>query len=249
MLKRILKLLIAYGGWILLAFVLWHLREKFFFKFNALFPQNQNIHWEQVMSIRQDRLGQRRWRDERPLILMLGDSHFEMANWYDLFDGRFAIRNEGLSQAKIHDVTRLAAEIPRIRPTMVLLFCGINDLGSGRTANQALQDYIRLLNQVCATITKERLVIISIMPVASIRLKDGSKDLNEKVQTLNANLKNYCTKEGIAYVDVSSAISIDGILSEDLTWDGLHLNSKGYSQLASSIQPTLIELYGKFEKK
>lgn len=247
---RILKHIAPWAGWILLFLLAWQFRARLGFKIDSWFPlTSQNAKWEQIVRTKTASLRDTPWQDERPLLLMLGDSQVEMGNWYDLFQGRFAVRNAGLSQAKIQDVTRLAEAIPRIRPAMALLFCGINDLGIGRTADDALKDYFQLLNQVCADMAKERVMVISIMPVSDRRLADGSKDLNAKVQVLNSNLKIHCAKEGIAFVDVSPAISNDGTLRDDLTWDGLHLNPAGYHQLAARIQPPLIQIYGQIGKK
>ena len=247
---HLLKIVAPWGGWILLFLLTWHLREHLLFRIDSWFPlTSQSARWEQIVQARTASLRDTPWQDERPLILMLGDSQVEMGNWYDLFQGRFAVRNAGLSQAKIKDVSSLANGISPIHPAMVLLFCGINDLGTGRTSDDTLKDYFQLLDQVCGDVARDRVMVLSIMPVARRRLADGSKDLNAKVQVLNANLRQHCEKEGIAFVDVSPAISNDGMLREDLTSDGLHLNPQGYHQLAASMQPPLLRLYDKAGRK
>lgn len=246
---RIFKITASAGGWILFFLLLWQVRERLQFKISSWLPLFQEkSKWQQIIALKEADLRETSWKDQRPLILMLGDSQVEMANWYDLFQGRFAIRNAGLSQAKIADVSKLAESTPRIQPAIVLLFCGINDLGAGHSADDAFADYIQLLNQVCKG-RSHRVMVISIMPVAERRLGEGSKDLNTKVHALNAKLQRHCEQAGIAFVDVSPGITQNGFLREDMTWDGLHLNPAGYHHLAASIQRSLLRLYDQIETK
>ena len=250
MIFRIIMISSAAGGWILLTLLAWQFRDRLRCKIDSWFPPVEEVaRWQMVVEDKKNNLRETPWKDERPLILMLGDSQVEMGNWYDLFQGRFAIHNAGLSQAKIQDVAHLADEIPRIQPAVVLLFCGINDLGAGRSADVAFKDYLQLLNQVCASMTKERVVVVSIMPTTGRRLADINRDINAKVHALNAALERHCEQQGITFVDLNPTIANDGTLREDLTSDGLHLNPAGYHKLAASMQSPLTQLYGKIENK
>lgn len=180
---------------------------------------------------------------------MLGDSHVEMGAWYDLFRGHFAIQNAGLSQAKIQDVRRLAETISGIQPKRVVLMCGINDLGTGRAMEVAFRDYAQLLEKIRTNITADRVLVLSIMPVTPQRIADGSTDLNAKVKALNARLHEHCDRVGINYLDVSSAVSDNEGLRQELSWDGLHLNPTGYRKLADRMESFLEEKYDKAESK
>ncbi len=245
---RFIKKCAALGGWVLLFLLVWQFRSRLTFKVDSWFQKAQgNSHWEQIVKTKNNNLHEVSWEDNRPLILMLGDSHVEMGNWYDLFHGRFAIRNAGLSQSKIKDVTTVAKGITTDRPDMAVLLCGVNDLGGGATVEDAFEDYQKLLDQVGTVIPKDRLIVISIMPVTRIRLGDGSQDLNTKICATNTSLKNYCEQANIMFVDILADVSKDNMLREELTWDGLHLNQKGYQRLADSIKIPLLSLYGKIE--
>ena len=243
---RILKQAAPWTGWILLGLLAWQFRGRVLFKVDSLFlKHSQAVEWEQIIQAKKASLEQVRWQDSRPLILMLGDSQVEMGPWYELFRGRFAIRNAGLSQAKTADVACLARATAAIHPEMVVLMCGINDLGAGRSVDDALKDYFQLLGQIGADLSPNRIVALSVMPVASRRIADGSRDLNARVRELNARIHDQCLKLGVAFLDVTPAVAEDGALRDALTWDGLHLNPPGYQKLARWMEPLLLETYGK----
>ncbi len=248
--KRILKITASLTGWVLLCLLAWHFRKSLLLKTSSLFLHvSAETKLEQMIQTKKSEIYHTPWRDERPLILMLGDSQVEMGNWYALFQGAFAIQNGGLSQAKITDVIRLSDEIFWIKPAMVILMCGINDLGAGRSVDDTLKDYRQLLEQVCADVAKERIVVMSIMPVASIRPGDGSRSLNACVKTTNASLQEHCDKLGIIFLDITPVISTNGALNVSITSDGLHLNPTGYQLLAGSIEPLLSRQYAQIRRK
>jgi lysophospholipase L1-like esterase len=245
-----LRKCLPWAGWLLWLLLIWQLRDRLRSRMDVWFPLlSPSNQWEQKVEAKMKDLRDIAWQDRRPLVMILGDSQVEMGNWYDLFRGVFSIRNGGLSQAKIQDVTRIAEIISSANPSIVVLFCGINDLGAGSSVEGAFRDYGKLLGRVSSSLGREQVVVVSIMPVSKGRLADGSQGLNARVLNLNAALQNYCAKEGFAYVDVTSAISENGMLKEELTWDGLHLNSMGYRQIAARIEPCLLGVYEKIGRK
>jgi len=249
MAARGINVAVSLGGWVLLGLLAWHFRERLFFKVDSLFSKHsQAVEWAHIVQAKKANLDQVRWQDRRPLILMLGDSQVEMGAWYELFSGRFAIRNAGLSQAKIADVACLAGATAEIHPEVVVLMCGINDLGAGRSVDDASKDYLQLLSQILADLRPNRIVALSVMPVARRRIADGSHDLNARGRALNACIHDHCMKLGITFLDVSPAVSENGTLSDALTSDGLHLNPPGYRKLAQWMEPLLLETYGKIQE-
>jgi|GEM_PF-3247968 len=235
---------ICLGGWILLGVLAWHFRGKLLFKMDSLFLwKSQKAQWEQLVQARIANLREVSWKDGRPLIVMLGDSQIEMGAWYDLFQGRFAVRNVGLSRAKIADVARLAKAVSGIKPEIVVLMCGVNDLGTGGSVDTAAKDYGQLLEDIRSKTDGERILVLSIMPVAWSRMADGSVELNARIKAMNVMLLERCNKLGIKYLDVAQLVSAQDALREDLTWDGLHLNPLGYRILAGSIEPALAKIH------
>lgn len=241
---------IPWVGWILFLLLAWPLRERIGFEVRDWFSlPSQSFQWAQKVDGKIEVMRDVRWQDPRPLVMMLGDSQVEMGDWYDLFQGGFSVRNGGLSQAKVSDVIRISEILSSSNASIVCLQCGINDLGAGSSVKDTLGDYSELLRRVSSRMGKDRIIVVSIMPVSSKRIADGSGELNDRVQNLNVGLQEYCAREGFDFVDVTSAISRDGMLNEELTVDGLHLNSGGYRQLAERIRPRLEKMYERITRK
>ena len=249
MLLTAIKVGMCLGGWVLFGVLAWQFRGRLLFKIDSLFPwKSQDAQWQQLVQARIANMREVSWEDVRPLIVMLGDSQIEMGSWYDLFHGRFAIRNAGLSRAKIADVSRLANAISGMNPEMVVVMCGVNDLGTGCSVDAAAKDYGRLLENIRGRMDGHRVLVLSIMPVARSRMADGSTELNASVSALNVRLNELCDKIGVSYLDVTRNLSAKDALREDVTWDGLHLSPPGYRILAEAIDPTLLKMHEKLRK-
>jgi lysophospholipase L1-like esterase len=68
----------------------------------------------------------------------------------------------------------------------------------------------------------------------------------EKILELNRWLKNYCTANGLVYLDYFTPMVDDkGLLKRDLAEDGLHPNATGYKIMAplaeAAIEKTLAD--------
>jgi len=184
-----------------------------------------------------------RWQDTRPLVIFAGDSEIELGNWYDYFSGAFAVRNCGLSSAKISDVTELVSVIDDPHPRAIILMCGINNLLRHDSPEASLGDYTNLLSVTQSRLHPNFILALSVMPVRESALDRHAHEVNEIVKNFNAKLAAWCQRQNVRFLDVSSAVAdTRGGLAEELTSDGLHLNRAGYRQLAAIIQPHLTDL-------
>lgn len=245
-----IKKALPWVGWILLLLLVFQLRARLRLKVAGWFPlASQSQQWERKVDDKIKEIRDIPWQDSRPLLIILGDSQVEMGDWYDLFQGRFSVRNGGLSQAKVNDVTRISEILSTSKASMVCILCGINDLGAGSSVKDTMESYSELLRRVSSRMGKDRIIVVSVMPVSRKRIADGSGELNGRVQSLNGGLRKYCVHKGIDFVDVTSAISRDGMLKEEMTVDGLHLNPGGYRKLAERIRPHLMEMHERLERK
>ncbi len=203
------------------------------------FPAGQRPNWEQVLESRQ-RAFSVPWQDPRPLVIMAGDSQIELGNWYELFAGGQAVRNCGLSSARIADVTRLVSAIGDRHPRLVVLMCGINDFFAGRTQAELIQDYDGLLETVRTHLNPESIIVLSAMPLRASPVDHAGQAFNAKVARFNTALADVCRRQQARFLDVSPAVTDDrGGLAAGLTFDGLHLNPAGYHRLAAAIAPQL----------
>ncbi len=226
-------------GWLLLALLLAGAAPRIRQHLVTHLPALQRENWRRVMAAKKSELADG-WRDQRPLLILAGDSHIEFGHWYDLFDGARAVRNCGLSRAKIADVTELVAAIGDRHPQMVVLMCGINNLGAGDTIADCLRDYATLVATGRSHLQPASILVLSAMPVRESLVDRASHQFNEAVRQFNTGLATVCGQQQVLFLNVNAAISdANGGLAASLTIDGLHLNADGYRRLAAALNAAL----------
>jgi len=231
--------LLCGSGWLVAVLLGLWLAPRAWQKLVLHWPGVQQADWNQVLAGRQQQLAIP-WQDARPLVLFAGDSQVEFGNWYDLFAGQWAVRNCGLSRAKINDVTSLVSALGDRHPQAVILLCGCNNMRQDTTAD-CLRDYTTLLAAVRTRLNPKTILVLSVMPVRESAVDSAAHQFNAKVAQFNAALAAYCGQQPqVTYLDIRPAVMDDrGGLADDLTVDGLHLNPKGYHRLAQLIQAQL----------
>lgn len=230
------------GGWLVALILVGWTAPRIYERLIFHWPAARQQEWRQTLAGKQKQLSAP-WRDPRPLILFVGDSEIERGNWYDLFQGNWAVRNSGLSRAKIKDVTQLAAALGDRHAQGVVLMCGVNSVG-GETLADCLQDYAALIHTVRSQLEPKFILVLSVMPVRESAVDREAHRFNATIAAFNGQLAAYCRQQPrVTFLDVNPAVQdARGGLADDLTVDGLHLNEQGYQQLAQVIAPRLVLL-------
>jgi lysophospholipase L1-like esterase len=219
-------------GWLLAMLLSCWAAPRIYHRLIFHFPAAQKEDWDQTLAEKERELSSR-WHDSRPLIILAGDSQIELGDWYDFFGGAWAMRNCGLSRAKIADVTRLVSAIGDSRPKMVVLMCGINSLGGHESLDSCLHDYEDLLLAVRAHLQPESILVLSVMPVRESAADRASHQFNAEINEFNTKLAACCRQHQVDFLNVNPAVAdTNGGLAAELTVDGLHLNREGYRRLA-----------------
>jgi lysophospholipase L1-like esterase len=172
----------------------------------------------------------------------LGDSHIEGGDWYQLFNGKLAVQNAGLSRARIEDTAELAAEIPSPSPSTVVVMCGINNLSSSDPVDSCLRKYTALFDTLQKEVHPQALFVLAVLPVRESSADPSRHLLNLEVEKFNQALENLCQSRHIAFLQLNSAVSLpDHGLSPEYTNDGLHLNPVGYRMLAAALLRSVVQ--------
>jgi len=229
-------LIVCATGWLLFlslsGLVAWRLYPKILLRLQG----SESPSWSQILSERKKALRALSWQDPRPLHLFLGDSHIEGGDWYQLFNGKLAVQNAGLSRAKIEDTAELATEIPSPSPSTIVVMCGINNLGTSESADSCLRKYTILLDTLQKKISPRSLFVLSVLPVRESSADPSRHVLNLEVEKFNQALESLCQSRRIAFLQLNSAVSLpDDGLSPECTNDGLHLNLVGYRRIAAGL--------------
>ena len=166
-----------------------------------------------------------------PRVVFIGDSITE--GWVPLAPALFAGGAVGRGiggQTSPQILVRFYQDVVRVRPRVVHIMIGTNDL-AGNTGPNSPDMY---KNHVAAMVDLARangigVVIGSILPAAKFPWKPKLAPAGQVV-ALNAWLRDLARAKGAVYADYHGAlVNAEGGLNTDVAPDGIHPNAKGYA--------------------
>ena len=176
-----------------------------------------------------------------PRIVFMGDSITE--NWLlgdpALFNDNSVNRGIG-GQTAPQMLLRFRADVVRLKPRMVHLMTGTNDI-AGNTGPSTVQDF---KNNVMSMVELARangiaVLLASIPPTAGFNWQPAI-DPAPRIRELNAWLKEYAAGNGLGYIDYYSALAgAKGELRTELGNDGVHPNKAGYAVMRKLLNQQL----------
>ncbi len=177
-------------------------------------------------------------------VVFMGDSITDMwvlPRFGGFFPGKPYIGRGISGQTTPQMVLRFRADVIALRPKVVVILAGTNDL-AGNTGPIALEETEGNLGSMAelARANGIRVVLSSVMPVSNYGHDHDGNPLDmrikrppEKILELNAWIKKYAAEKGHVYLDYFPATVDDqGLLKKELSDDGLHPNSAGYAVMA-----------------
>ena len=132
------------------------------------------------------------------------------------------------------------------RPQLIVWYCGSNDIKGKKDPKEVLARTEEWLDKVKKLDPSIQVLLVSIHRSPQKR-KDGQI---EGVDAVNRGYQELSKKrDGVFYVDVNPVLeNAKGESKEDLyVADGLHLNIKGYQQMATLLKPVM-EKYWKMKE-
>ena len=156
-------------------------------------------------------------------VIFIGDSITEGCDWAELF-GNHKLKNRGISNDDIVGVTNRIHRIVEPNPTKIFLMIGINDLARGKSINQILKDYERLISLIKNKMPDTELYIQSILPT---KYQETRK--NEDIVEINKGLNQLSIKYNLIFINLFDSFRDEkNDLNLTYSFDGLHLNGNGY---------------------
>jgi lysophospholipase L1-like esterase len=167
-------------------------------------------------------------------IVMLGNSLTYNANWSEILN-RSDIANRGISSDITSGYLHRLEYVYKLKPKICFIEGGINDLYSNDSVKNIIRNYASIVESLQAHL---------IIPVIQSTLYVGAKypqakDKNRQVRQLNDWLVSFAAKSEIEFLDINTLVSQKGVLRADLTYDGIHLNAKGYALWAPEVEKVL----------
>lgn len=164
-------------------------------------------------------------------ILFLGNSITEGGDWPKLLQNLNVI-NHGIGGDLTFGVLRRLNEVARHKPKQVFLMIGINDLSRNVPDSLIVKNIFSIVEGLHQQLPETKIIVQSLLPVdEAVNDLLIEYKLNPSVSAINQALKENTTEYDYVYLDLHTYFSNDsGMLNAAYTYDGIHLNSKGYDK-------------------
>jgi lysophospholipase L1-like esterase len=178
-------------------------------------------------------------------VVFMGDSITDgWGNQYGKFFPGKPYVNRGISgQTTPQMLIRFRPDVIALKPKAVVILAGTNDIAgnTGPMTLEAIEDNLMSMAELAAA-HGIRVVMSSVMPVCDYILNQTTRRPPEKINALNAWIKDYAAKHNAIYLDYYSAM-LDGagMFKKELTFDGLHPNDAGYEVMAPLAEKALAD--------
>ena len=164
-------------------------------------------------------------------MVLFGDSITEWGPWQDVFT-HIPHVNRGIAGDTTFGMLRRIETTLAVKPKLISIMAGINDLSQGFTVDSVFDNYIAML-------TYWQKNDCPILVQSTLYCGNKLAHLNPKVTALNSRLGFYCQQHNIHYLNVNQILSPNSFLSNEFTCDDLHLNANAYSAWIKVLQPKL----------
>jgi lysophospholipase L1-like esterase len=174
-------------------------------------------------------------------IVMLGDSITAAPQWRELLPGRDVV-NRGTSGDTVLGILERVDTVTRLRPRLVFVMVGLNDLGYGMLPTAMLPSFRILIDHL-----KEQGAHVVVQPVLHVADNRAWPDIrrhwdyrrNDQIRVLNEGLRALAADTGSSYLDLNATLAPDGMLPPELTTDGFHLRAAAYIKWAAVVEQYL----------
>ncbi len=172
-------------------------------------------------------------------IVFLGNSITEYVEWNELLRMP-RIQNRGISGDISFGVLDRLDEVTAGKPKKVFVMIGINDIARNIPDSVILTNYRRIIAEIKRESPKTQVYFQSLLPVNNTFPTRNHFNKDEHIATVNAGLKQICGEAGITFIDIHAHfLDAEKRLDKQFTYDGLHLNSKGYMHWVPLLKPFL----------
>jgi lysophospholipase L1-like esterase len=174
-------------------------------------------------------------------IIMLGDSITDLGAWSEFFP-EVSILNRGISGDTTIGVEARLDEIITRRPAAMFLMIGTNDIFIGADPGEAAKRLAHLVERIRVALPATKLFVQSAIPTRRGQITppppaDGALS-PKRIAEYNARAREAALKAGGVWIDLTPVLADKfGLLENEKTYDGIHLNAAGYRAWVDVIKP------------
>ena len=162
-------------------------------------------------------------------VALVGDSITHMGRWDLLFPDARA-KNFGVSGETSAQVLGRLAPVISVRPDLILILIGTNDLFWGFPAEAIVSNVDAIVSELATALPEAKIVLQGLMPRA--------RKYAGRIRTLNGHYAKLAEQRGVNYLDLFPLFDDgSGRLRADLSYDGLHLLGPGYAVWRQALAP------------
>ena len=169
------------------------------------------------------------------ITLFTGSSSIRMWESLESDFSEINLINRGFGGAHLSDVLHYYDRIfTKYRPQKIVLYCGENDLWSGKSVGRVMKDFHALWAKINMDLPATTLVYLSCKPSPKRISKWNT------YQSLNLVIKNLAQRHNkLTFVDISPTLLLPDLSFYPGLWkkDNLHLNQSGYDRWVAWIRP------------
>lgn len=170
--------------------------------------------------------------------IIVGDSMVEAIDLYGVLPEITVYAKIGVSAKSLCDSTyfeyddmlmKMFEILIHSKPKIAYLWVGSNGVDI-KKANDVLQDYDRLLNELISGAPNTLFYCISLPPVAERAQDVYPEYTNANVVAFNYGLSEICRAHGVYYIDAANIFydEVGNVNEAYVSGDGIHLNREGY---------------------
>ncbi len=177
-----------------------------------------------------------------PRVVFMGDSITE--GWSRFGPQMFEVPgriNRGIGgQTTSQMLVRFRQDVIELQPRAVVLLAGTNDIAgnTGPVSEATVAGHVASMAEL-ARAHGIRVLLVSVLPAKRYYWAPEHRPA-ARIVALNALLKAYAEKQGIAYVDLHTPMAdAEQGLKPEYGADGVHPNAAGYRVMRQAVEPAL----------
>lgn len=171
---------------------------------------------------------------QEDFLLFTGSSSIRLWSNLDEHMKGYDVLNRGFGGATLSDLNRHWERITAgHNPKLVVVYCGENDIASGRTVAATVAEFELFLKKFDKTFPDTKLIYVAMKPSPSRwSLWPKFREADKQIEALIAK------KDLAYYIDLSESMVKNGQpLQKLFIEDDLHMNGKGYKRWKKHLKP------------
>ncbi|UOG74629.1 GDSL-type esterase/lipase family protein [Hymenobacter tibetensis] len=173
--------------------------------------------------------------DEPNKIYFVGDSHTEAFELAEILNNP-SVRNRGIWGDKTTGIIKRLDRIIKSKPRKIFIMVGVNDICAG-TSVEEISAHIELITKkIKSESPATELYIQSVLPTNQKILHSDELTISQ-IKELNERYSQISKENGATFINLFPYFQEGNGLKAEYSFDGLHLNGKGYMAWKKLIMP------------